>query len=489
VTLRQKLLGPLLLITLVIGAYVYGFWIPRSLAIAEANHLRMVDRHLESMVEGLIPLMLSNQLETIHENLGALRASNRDWVEVRLTDGRGRQLFPVVGSMPLEPQRGELRTLEKEIRVGSRAIGHLLIRIDIAPTLGYVRRSHLELTLLWLGMVVAVTLTMVVTLEMAVRRPARRLAEAAGGLAQQDYTRPLPPAGDDEVGALVSGFSRMRDELRAQHAALNTEIKERREAEAQLQLLNRTLEQRVQEEVAKNRDKDHVIIQQSRLAAMGEMVHNIAHQWRQPLNSLALLLSNMRDDVRLGGATPESIDRDMGRARRLIEKMSTTIDEFRDFFRPDREAVDFDLARATWEALSLVDAALRYNRIMASSDLTENLTATGFPSQFSQAVLNLLVNAKEAIVARRKEAGEIYVRLVAQGDHAVLTVEDNGGGIPAEVLPRIFEPYFTTKEQGSGIGLYMVKMIIEKNMGGEVQAENTPQGARLTVRIPITKRG
>jgi signal transduction histidine kinase len=487
VSLRQKLLLPLVLIALLIGGYVYGVWMPRSLVKAELTHVALVERHLESVVEGLIPLLLSRQLDTVHENLAALLRSNPDWTELILTDSRGRQLFPLATQALSGRDGREIRELQKRIHYFGSDLGVLRVHIDIAPTLAYDRRQHIELTMLWLGVLTVVMLTVVATLELAVRRPVRRLAEAARGLAQQDFSQPLPPVSHDEVGALVESFASMRDELHSKRDALMTEIEERRQAQEALQRLNETLERRVQEEVAKNRDKDHMIIQQSRLAAMGEMVHNIAHQWRQPLNSLGLLLSNLRDDARFGSMTPESLDRDVSTARRLIEKMSTTIDDFRDFFRPDREATDFDVATAIWDALSVVDAAMRHNRILVSTDLDERVMVSGFPSQFSQAVLNLLVNAKEVIVNRKVERGQIHVSLSAEGEYATVTVEDNGGGIPDEVLPKMFDPYFTTKDEGSGIGLYMVKMIVEKNMGGQVEAVNGRQGAKLVMRIPIGK--
>jgi signal transduction histidine kinase len=325
----------------------------------------------------------------------------------------------------------------------------------------------------------------VTTAEIMVGRPVRQLSDAASRLARMDFFTPLPKAGQDEIGELVNSFSGMRDDLKNNHASLVLEIAERKEAEEALRQLNETLEQRVRSEVAANRDKDHLLIQQSRLAAMGEMVHNIAHQWRQPLNSLGLLVSNILNDFRFKTMTEETLEHDVASARRLLEKMSTTIDDFRDFFRPDREKMSFDVAAAVHDAVFIVEAALKSNRIEITVDAPPGLTASGFPSQYGQAVLNLLVNAKEAIHANRKSDGHIRVALGKEGGDAVLSVEDNGGGIPEEILPRLFDPYFTTKDQGSGIGLYMAKMIIERNMGGGISATNIENGARFTLRIPI----
>lgn len=271
------------------------------------------------------------------------------------------------------------------------------------------------------------------------------------------------------------------------HADLLHEIADRREAEEALRKLNATLEQRVGEELARNREKDHLLIQQSRLAAMGEMVHNIAHQWRQPLNSLGLIVSNMRDDFRFNTLTPESMEQDVERVRQLLVRMSTTIDDFREFFRPDREETQFDVAEAAKQAISIIETTLKNNHIDLAVDMPSGLTVTGFHGQYAQAVLNLLANAKESILEKKVGNGQIRLRLEEREGNAVLSVEDNGGGIPEAVLPRLFEPYFTTKEQGSGIGLYMVKMIVERNMHGNVAAANIENGARFTLHVPLGK--
>ena len=118
-------------------------------------------------------------------------------------------------------------------------------------------------------------------------------------------------------------------------------------------------------------------------------------------------------------------------------------------------------------------------------DAPPGLSANGFPGQYGQAVLNLLVNAKEAILEKHPADGRIRVALRQEGNNAVLSVEDNGGGIAPDILPRLFDPYFTTKDQGTGIGLYMAKMIIERNMEGEIRADNTENGARFTICIPL----
>lgn len=488
-SLRAKLLLPLLLIGVLMGVFLFGRWIPASLANNEAEHLKMVNQHLDSVVEGVIPLLLGNQLDIIHENLNALKNNNPAWIDIRLVDAEGRQLYPLA-SVPAPPQGSpspDRRTLKKHIAYLKMGLGILSVQVDLAPALENARRENRALALMIFYMLAILLAATVLLAEFAVRRPVRQLADASKRLARQDFDTPLPPVGRDEVGDLVASFAAMRDSLRDYHADLLHEIAERREAEEALRKLNATLEQRVGEELARNREKDHMLIQQSRLAAMGEMVHNIAHQWRQPLNSLGLTVSNMQDDFRFNTMTPESMARDVEHVRRLLERMSTTIDDFRDFFRPDREETQFDVADAAKQAVFVIEATLKNNHIDLVVDTQPGLSVTGFHGQYAQAVLNLLVNAKEAILERKAGNGQIRLALEEREGNAVLTVDDNGGGIPEAVLPRLFDPYFTTKEQGSGIGLYMVKMIIERNMHGTVAAANIEDGARFTLCVPLGK--
>jgi signal transduction histidine kinase len=255
--------------------------------------------------------------------------------------------------------------------------------------------------------------------------------------------------------------------------------------ESALKILNQELEQRVGLEVAQNREKDHILIQQSRLAAMGEMVHNIAHQWRQPLNALSLIMANIKDDFVYKTLTEESLSRDVGKGQKLLQSMSTTIDDFRNFFRPDQEPGLFDMGQAVRDALFIMDASLRNNDINVKTELPPGVMAQGYSNQFAQAVLNVIANAKEAIQQRGILQGQIVIELSRQDNQAVLSIQDNAGGIPPDILPRIFDPYFTTKDSGSGIGLYMTKMIVERNLKGTIAASNLGAGACFEIILPL----
>lgn len=488
-SLRSKLLLPLLLLGLLIGAYLYGYWIPRILINDEASHLRAVDQHLDSVAESLIPLLLGSQLDIVHENLNALKKRNPAWVDFKLINPEGQQLYPLASSasLPAPIVSPDVRALQKKISYLNIDLGTLIVQVNLAPSLANTKQEIREITYILLGVLALLMLTIISAVEIMVRKPVHQLSDAATRLAKMEFDTPLPKAGSDEIGELVSSFSSMRYDLQNNHASLLFEISERKDAEDELRQLNETLEQRVSAEVASNRDKDHLLIQQSRLAAMGEMVHNIAHQWRQPLNSLGLIISNILDDFKFKTMTQETLEHDAASARRLIERMSTTIDDFRDFFRPDREKLSFDVAESIQEAIFIIEASLKSNHIEFSADVAPGFKANGFPGQYGQAVLNLLVNAKEAILETHPADGRMRVALRQEGGYAVLCVEDNGGGIAQDILPRLFDPYFTTKDQGTGIGLYMAKMIIERNMQGTISANNIENGACFTLSIPLEK--
>jgi PAS domain S-box-containing protein len=255
-------------------------------------------------------------------------------------------------------------------------------------------------------------------------------------------------------------------------------------AEEALLQLNQELDSRVREEIQRNKEKDLLLQRQSRLAAMGEMIGNIAHQWRQPINSLGLILGDLEDAALYGECDLSYIQTAVGKSKYIIQKMSSTIDDFRNFFRADKSPGTFSLRHVTDECLNLVEAAMKSHSINIVVECEHDVVVRGYANEYSQAVMNILSNAREAIIERRVTDGRIVIRIGEDGEFGIHTVTDNGGGIPPEVLPKIFEPHFTTKEQGVGIGLYMTLISIEKNMHGKIDVENVAEGASFSIRLP-----
>jgi C4-dicarboxylate-specific signal transduction histidine kinase len=250
--------------------------------------------------------------------------------------------------------------------------------------------------------------------------------------------------------------------------------------------LNKNLAERVKKEVEMSRQKDFIMMHQSRLAAMGEMIGNIAHQWKQPLNALIFLLYNIQDSYESKQLTEELLEELIEKGDQLIRKMAATVDDFKSFFKPDKQKEEFCVNKIIKESLSLIDAAFKQNNISVQLHEEGQANVLGFANEYSQVILNVLNNAKDAIIAKGV-TGEIQIDVFKEKDFNVLRIKDNGGGIPEKIKNRIFDPYFTTKEEGkgTGIGLYMSKLIIEEHMNGYVEAHNKNGGAEFEIITPL----
>ena len=249
--------------------------------------------------------------------------------------------------------------------------------------------------------------------------------------------------------------------------------------------LNENLEARVADEVRKNREKDQIMIHQGRLAEMGEMISNIAHQWRQPLNNLALILQDLDSLSNHDEMTPEALHQEVEKAMGVITFLSHTIDDFRLFFKKDREKSRFSINAAVEKAVNLMTPGLSSHNINISVRAAVEIEAEGYANEYSQAILNIINNARDVLLERKIEKPEIAINILAEEGCSLVTVSDNAGGIDSDIIFRIFEPYFSTKfhAQGTGIGLYMSKTIIEKNMGGAISVINGDKGAEFKVLL------
>lgn len=275
---------------------------------------------------------------------------------------------------------------------------------------------------------------------------------------------------------------------------INQDITARKQAEESLaekqhllQELNKNLEQRVSDAVSDIRRKDQLLMQQSRQAAMGEMIGNIAHQWRQPLNTLGLIVQELPITYGSEHFTKEALGANVKKAMGLIAHMSKTINDFSNFFRPEKEKSPFNVNQTVTRTLSLVEPTLENLKIHTQLIERDVVETIGYSNEYSQVLLNILTNSRDAFEARKVETERVItITIFKEGDRSVVTVADNAGGIEEEVLEKIFDPYFTTKgpDKGTGIGLYMSKTIIEKSMGGGLSARNTATGAEFRIEVP-----
>ena len=225
-----------------------------------------------------------------------------------------------------------------------------------------------------------------------------------------------------------------------------------------------------------------LLIQKSKMASMGEMIGNIAHQWRQPLSQLSGLFFDIESAYEYKELDKKYLTQRSNEANDLIEYMSKTIDDFKGFYDPNTKKEKFNLLQTVQSALNIVGSSLKFHNIRVSLRVKNSLHVEGFSNEFSQVILNIISNSKDIALFRNIKEPEIKIFSELKNDKISLHVEDNCGGIDTKNIEKIFEPYFTTKyEYGTGIGLYMCKVIIENKMGGKIFAKNIKNGSRFTI--------
>jgi len=262
---------------------------------------------------------------------------------------------------------------------------------------------------------------------------------------------------------------------------LEMEIKARQEAEKELKI---EVEARLRtaEEL---RAKEQILMMQSRQAAMGEMIGNIAHQWRQPLNTLGLMIQTLPIMQEMGELDGQVIENTAQKAMKLIRHMSRTVDDFRNYFRPEKEKVSFFASETVSRTAELVAESFKDSGITIEIHTEDDSIINGYPNEFSQALLNILMNARDAHLEREMCEPKVIIRIGKSSEKTLVSISDNAGGIPEEIIGKIFDPYFTTKDpdRGTGVGLFMSKGIIEKNMGGRITVRNTGDGAEFRIEV------
>jgi signal transduction histidine kinase len=216
---------------------------------------------------------------------------------------------------------------------------------------------------------------------------------------------------------------------------------------------------------------------------MGELIASMGHQWRQPINSLSLLIQDVRDALEFGEIDNQYIDRFTRESMLQIKDMSLTINDFRKFYKPNKEKIRFSVGDSIEDALSIFSSSLKNHEIQVEFEYRGPYMAYGYPNEYSQVVLNLFTNTRDAFVKNAIPNRKIHIKIDETDNEIMAEFIDNAGGIEPDLLEKIFDPYFTTRHHGTGLGLYMAKKIVE-NMDGTVLAENTGDGARFRLSVP-----
>lgn len=267
---------------------------------------------------------------------------------------------------------------------------------------------------------------------------------------------------------------------------LDSNINSNNKIANKLEKINLQLEKMFKKEMDENKKKEALMLHQSRYVAMGEMIGNIAHQWRQPLNALSLIISNIEDSFSYDDIDKEYLNRLFEKARNMISRMSETIDDFRYFFKPRHKKDFFNVYKSITNTTALCEERININTIKLNINGNEDVQIYGYSNQLSQVILNIVNNSVDALSEKSIANRWINIIISSEVDNCILKICDNAGGIRQEIIDKIFDPYFTTKEEknGTGLGLYMSKMIIEKNFRGKVEVVNEKEGACFTFTIP-----
>ncbi|MFK2822172.1 cache domain-containing protein [Arcobacter sp. YIC-80] len=225
--------------------------------------------------------------------------------------------------------------------------------------------------------------------------------------------------------------------------------------------------------------QEKLLIQKSKMAAMGEMIGNIAHQWRQPLSQISGLFFDIESAYDFKELDKKYLTKRVDEANDILEYMSRTIDDFRNFFNPNSIREEFNIKETITNAVKIVNSTLNYHNIQIQID--QELKINGYKNEYAQAIINIISNAKDILIERKIKEPLIKIYMK---DKNTLCIEDNAGGINKEIIEKIFDPYFTTKfDYGTGIGLYMTKLIIEEKMNGVIEVENSQLGAIFSIEI------
>jgi len=284
----------------------------------------------------------------------------------------------------------------------------------------------------------------------------------------------------------------MKNELKLLNEDLEGEVKKRI---IELEVLNNSLEDKVQDEISKNRDKDQQLLVQSRMAQMGEMISMIAHQWRQPLSAIAAASIDLKmkiiftsfnlDDKQGQEECTTYFNEQLNNIEEYVQSLTNTIDDFRNFYKPNKAQKIVNVNEPIKKSLSIIQAAAKANGVDIQTDLKSQKEFAIYDSELMQVFLNIIKNSQDNFLEKKIQNGKVILQTYDTPKGANVEISDNGGGIPEAIMLKIFDPYFSTKDEknGTGLGLYMSKTIIEEHHHGKLRVENKDKGVNFIIEL------
>jgi signal transduction histidine kinase len=248
-------------------------------------------------------------------------------------------------------------------------------------------------------------------------------------------------------------------------------------------------ERSLRNHIKESNKKDKLLFEQSKLASMGEMIGNIAHQWRQPLSVISTASTGMKMQKKHDCLSDDVFYTSCDAINNNAQYLSDTIDDFRNFIKGSHTKEIFNISKAIASFLHLVDGSLKSHDIHIDLNLDDEITIYGYENELVQCFMNIYNNAKDALIERKKEDRKFFVKTYTEKQHVILEIGDNAGGIKNDIISKIFEPYFTTKHksQGTGLGLHMTYNLIVDGMSGTIEVQNDKEndGALFTIKLPL----
>jgi len=312
-----------------------------------------------------------------------------------------------------------------------------------------------------------ITVILSIIFAFQITNPIKEFIEGIRNISKKSKPHKINIVTDDEISILVEAFNNMMEQL----------------SKSQLEItqFNETLQRKIEEEVQKNRQKDQQMLQQSRLAQMGEMISMIAHQWRQPLSAISSISASLEIRAQLNKLDQKDIIKLAENISKYSQHLSSTIDDFREFFKSHKEKKETTYNELVESALGIIEISITNKNIHLVKELHSTKVFFTYPNEIKQVILNLLKNTEDILIEKNISNPTITIKTY---DNTLL-VSDNGGGVPEDIIDKIFDPYFSTKtkKDGTGLGLYMSKTIIEQHCGGKLTVSNNAEGAVFKIEL------
>ncbi len=346
---------------------------------------------------------------------------------------------------------------------------------------------------LFIVLLLIVSIYFSIRLSKSILKPLDSVGSMMDKIAHGKYLQDIDKTNYIELNKLTSNFKLMQQKIYNRENMLqkfNEQLEDTvYEKTIELKQINDSLEDKIKIEVRKNIQQEKQIFESSKMVQMGEMIGNIAHQWRQPLSVISTAASGIKVNYKFGLLKDKDIPEHMDAIVNSTQFLSETIDTFRNFIKEKKEIKEIELSKRIQDVLNIINASLGNNNIQIQTNLQsiELIKLTMTVGELDQVIINIINNSKDVLVERKIDDAWIKLKVIKSEKKVIITIEDNGGGIDKNILPKIFDPYFTTKHksQGTGLGLHMSYKIVTDSLNGKIYVENTSFGAKFFIKLPL----